>query len=67
MIKTVTNTLRAHNYKRLAARSTRKANASMNKAIQYDFADPQRLAHDQAFNYFWNKRVSRLHKSKSLQ
>lgn len=67
MINTISNTLRAHNYKRLAARSTRKANKSMNKAMQYDFTDPRRLVHDQAFNHLWDKRVSRLQKFKTLQ
>lgn len=67
MIKIISNTLRAHNYKRLAARSTRKANVSMDKAMRYDFTDPQRCKYDQDFNYFWNKRVDRLNRSNALQ
>ena len=64
---TISHAVRALNYKRLAARSIKKANIAMDKAIQIGFLDTSRIQFENEFAHHWATQKKRLAKALTLK
>lgn len=66
MISKLINTVKAANYQRLAARSNSRADAALEQAMEYGFADPARFEHEDEFGRQLALRDQRLARAAEL-